>query len=119
MGQRHPSASSRVLLVESNAIIGVDLADQLERGGYEVAGPFACAAAAKWLQSRTPDLAVLDVDLQSGPCVELARELRQRGVPLLIFSAHDRQHALAEFRCLRWLPMPAPRDALHIALQAL
>jgi DNA-binding response OmpR family regulator len=121
MGQPSLLASTPtcVLLVESNAIIGLDLADQLERHGYDVAGPFACATAVRWLRSLTPDLAILDVDLQSGACVELARELRRRGVPILIFSAHDQKNALEEFRTLPWLSMPASRDALHVALKAL
>jgi DNA-binding response OmpR family regulator len=119
MGQRFAAAGTCVLLVESSAIIGLDLADELESQGYEVEGPFACAAAAQRLKTRTPDLAILDVDLRSGSCVGLARELRAREVPILIFSAHDRSDALAEFRSLPWLAMPAPKHALHAALRDL
>ncbi len=115
---RHPQPAlrSRVLLVESNAIIGLDLAEQLEALGYTVSGPFAEARALEHLKASTPDLAILDADLRSGICVELARELRGRGVPMLVFSCYDQSNALPEFRNLPWLPMPAPITALHAAL---
>ena len=119
MGQRFTATGTCVLLVESSAIIGLDLADELESQGYDVEGPYACAAAAQWLTTRSPDLAILDVDLRSGPCVGLARELRDREVPILIFSAHDRSQALAEFQSLPWLAMPAPKHALDAALRDL
>ena len=119
MGQRPTATAPCVLLVESSAIIGLDLADDLEGQGYDVAGPFACAAGLDWLKTFTPDIAVLDVDLQSGACVGLVRELRARRVPVLVYSAHRQGDALAEFRSLPWLPMPAPREALRSALRAL
>jgi len=119
MGQSTTFTSSTVLLVESSAIIGLDLADELERQGYGVVGPFACATALEWLKSATPDIAVLDVDLQSGSCVVLARGLRARNVPILVFSAHDQRHSLPEFQDLAWLSMPAPMSALDVALRSL
>lgn len=119
MGQQNNPTSATVLLVESSAIIGLDLAEELERLGYAVGGPLACAAALEWLETGTPAMAVLDVDLQSGGCVDLARELRARGVPILVFSAHDQRHCLAEFQDLPWLSMPAPMNALGTALAAL
>lgn len=119
MGQRLAATGTCVLLVESSAIIGLDLADDLETQGYAVQGPFACAAASEWLRTRTPDVAVLDVDLQSGSCVTLARELRARAVPILVFSAHDRACALPEFSSLPWLAMPASKHALRSALAEL
>jgi DNA-binding response OmpR family regulator len=119
MGHPPTSLRSRVLLVESNAIIGLDLADQLDSRGYEIAGPFTCISALGWLESDTPDVAVLDADLRSGTCAKLTHELIADGVPVLIFSAHDQRHAPIEFRHLPWLSMPAPVDALHTALRVL
>jgi DNA-binding response OmpR family regulator len=118
MGPFTPSGAS-VLLVESSAIIGLDLAEELERLGYGVVGPFACGMALQWVGTATPDLALLDVDLRSGPCLALARELRARRVPILVFSSHDRRSSLTEFHDLPWLSMPAPMDRLDAALRAL
>src|SRR5829696_8566195 len=119
MGQSTTFRSPTVLLVESSAIIGLDLYDELERQGYGVVGPFACDRALEWLETGTPEVAVLDVDLQSGACVVLARGLRARNVPILVFSAHDQRHSLPEFRDLAWLSMPAPMSALDVALRSL
>jgi DNA-binding response OmpR family regulator len=117
---RHPQpVRSRVLLVESNAIIGLDLAEDLEACGYQVSGPFAAAIALEYLQGSTPDVAVLDADLRTGVSVDLTRALCARGVPMLIFSCYDQKHALPEFRGLPWLSMPASLETLHAALELL
>lgn len=108
-----------VLVVEQNAIIGLSLADDLEEQGYTVAGPLSCIGALKWLQACTPDLAILDADLQSGYCTEIARLLRARDVPLLVFSSHERRHAAAEFRNLPWISMPAEFGTLLRGLRNL
>ncbi len=119
MGQCLPLTRPRVLVVASNAVIGIDLADELERLGYAMAGSFTCARAADWLVASKPDLAILDVDLRSGPCVSLVRVLREQGVPVLVYTAHDQRHALPEFKSLPWLTMPLPTSALHAAVRAL
>src|SRR4051812_16414375 len=77
-----------VLLVEDDAVVAIDLEDSLREGGYAVAGSFStCAAATKWLDTETPDMAMLDVMLSDGPCNELAAELSRRDVPFIVFSS--------------------------------
>jgi DNA-binding NtrC family response regulator len=114
-----PHHPARVLIVENNALIGLDLADDLEVQGYGTAGPFTCAAALKWIEGNTPDVAILDVGLQSGLCVQLARELRRRTVPLIVYSAYDQSLALPEFRNVPWIPMPASRQILRETMDKL
>jgi DNA-binding NtrC family response regulator len=108
---------SCALIVESNAAIGLYLADNLEDQGYAPAGPFTCAGAIEWLATHTPDIAVLDVDLQSGSCVEMARELKRRNVPIIVYSAHEPRYALPEFQQVPWVCIPSSTDALHKALK--
>lgn len=80
--------SQRILVVEDECLIGLCLAEELEALGFEVVGPFAtCAEASAWLSSNTPDMAALDILLRGGPCLEIARELRRRRVPMLFFTA--------------------------------
>ena len=65
-----------VLVLEDEALIALNLQDELQDAGYEVAGPFTtCAAALEWLQTETPDTAILDAALKDGPCREIALEL--------------------------------------------
>jgi DNA-binding response OmpR family regulator len=77
----------QVLVAEDQGAIGIALEDALADEGYTVAGPFASrSSACAWLEVNTPDLALLDLLLRDGPCVELARTLRRRDVPVVFFS---------------------------------
>jgi DNA-binding response OmpR family regulator len=117
------SASARpcCLILEDQALIGMSLEAYLAEAGFGVAGPFMTnVAASAWLQAHTPDLALLDVMLKDGPCVEIARELRARGVPFAIYSGLRPSDDLpAEFRGAPWLEKPAERPALARTLAAL
>jgi DNA-binding response OmpR family regulator len=110
-----------VLILEDEALIALNLQDELQDAGYRIAGPFTtCAAALEWLQTATPDTAVLDAALKDGPCREIALELSRREVPFLIYSGHheDRQ-LLAEFDHLTWIEKPVPPSVLVQACQQL
>jgi DNA-binding response OmpR family regulator len=103
-----------VLVLEDEALIAINLQDELQDAGHAVAGPFtACSAALEWLQTATPDMAILDAALNDGSCHSVAVELRRRGVPFLIYSGHqeDRQ-LLAEFRQITWIEKPVPPEVL-------
>jgi DNA-binding response OmpR family regulator len=87
--ERHPPPSRPPRPPPSRAF-ALELADSLTRAGFDVAGPFAsCAEAEKWLTTGAPDAAILDNLLKDGPCDALARDLSQRGVPIIMFSGHD------------------------------
>lgn len=90
-----PSASQRqrpglilILIVEDEPLIGLDLAGTLEEHGFEVLGPaLTVAAALQLLESRSPDAAVLDVNLGRERVTPVARWLRGRGVPFVLASS--------------------------------
>ena len=51
-----PSSKPLVLVLEDEAIIALNLQDELQDSGYTVAGPFtSCGAAFQWLEAATPD----------------------------------------------------------------
>ncbi len=108
-----------VLILEDEALIALDLHDELRDAGYEVAGPFTtCAAALSWLQTATPDTAILDAALKDGPCRAIAQELTRREVPFLIYSGyHEDRLLLAEFPHVTWIEKPAPCSVLVEACQ--
>ena len=109
----------RVLLAEDQLLIGMDLADELEARGFEVAGSFpSCREALDWLAASSPDIAILDVKLKDGSSLELARELRRRGVPFVFFSgSRGTQDGLrTEFSDVPWVLKPARLDQLLQAL---
>ena len=110
-----------VLVLEDEALIALNLQDELQDAGHEVAGPFtACSAAHEWLRTATPGMAILDTTLKDGPCREIALELSRREVPFLIYSGyqHDRQ-LLSEFDHITWIEKPVPSEVLVQACQQL
>jgi DNA-binding response OmpR family regulator len=109
------------MVVEDEAIIAMSLEDGLSDKGFEVIGPFSsCAAALASLETATPDLAILDAVLSDGPCLELARELRRRGVPFMIYSgaaAFD-EHA-SELDGVPWVEKPSSFETVLEAAMGL
>ena len=128
IGSVHPFPSPLVckdtselaLVVEDEAVIGLDICDGLEAFGYVAAGPFThCRQALGWLQRFTPSLAILDYALRDGACMERTRELQSRRVPLLIYSGHGRTRDFAtEFPDVPWLGKPAALASMLAACGA-
>ena len=106
-----------VLAVEEQSPVhGALVGRALTEAGARLAGPFnSCNDAVSWLETNTPELAVLDVALGDEPCAEVARELRQNGIPFVVFSTFSREDAPPEFRNAPWIEKPA-MDHLVIAL---
>jgi DNA-binding response OmpR family regulator len=111
---KHTGNGPLVLIVEDEAIIALNLQDELQDSGYSVAGPFTtCAEALAWLQSKTPDVAVLDTVLKDGACREIALDLASRKIPFLIYSGHrEDRDLLAEFHHVPWIEKPVPPSVL-------
>lgn len=110
----------RCLIVEDQALIGMSLEAYLEDAGYDVIGPFMRRAQAlAWLETDTPELALLDVMLPDGSSVDLAHELRQRGVPFAIYSGLKPATDTPEFQGVPWLEKPMSRVALKEVLARL
>jgi DNA-binding response OmpR family regulator len=113
--------SPLVFVLEDEALIALNVQDELQDAGYEVAGPFsACSAALEWLRTTTPDVAILDTALKDGSCHGVALELTHRKVPFLIYSGfqEDRQ-LLSEFHHIPWIEKPVPAAVLVQACQQL
>lgn len=115
-----PSCERRVLVIEDDALIAIDLCDALEQTGYRVAGPARTIQDAHLLlDEQTPTVAVVDIRLKDGPCTSIVRELRSRGVPFVVHSASRRDDAVADFLDAPWCPKPAWPHDLLVLLDAL
>jgi DNA-binding response OmpR family regulator len=111
-------AASIVLVAEDETVVGLALEDALSQAGYTVAGVFATSSAAlEWLEHRRADAAVLDLILRDGPSVDLLRELKSRGVPILLYSAFNKLPD--EFRELPCILKPGTFDQIVKALDKL
>ncbi len=80
----------RVLIAEDETIIRLDLAEMLERAGFDV-----CAQARDGLEavdlarSERPDVAVLDVKMPRLDGIEAARRiLEERPIPIVMLTAY-------------------------------
>ncbi len=105
------TGSPLVLIVEDETMIAMMIEDELVDAGYDVAGPFAAGSGAlSLLSTNTPDVAVLDTQLQDG-----SFELRRRGIPFVVYSGATNTH-MTELAGAPWVAKPAPGKALLDAL---
>jgi DNA-binding response OmpR family regulator len=111
--------SVRVLVVEDEAILAIDIAEQLTQAGFLVIGPApSVAKALKLIMEVGCDVAVLDVNLRDETAEPIARELRSRRTPFLFLSAVSRDHLPSGFNDEMLLPKPARPAVLFAALQS-
>lgn len=82
---------ARILLIEDQSLIGIDLALTLQSLGYDVAGPCRTVAEAAAVNGQIhPDIAVLDIDLgEDGNSFDLARRLRNDVVSCIFVSGYS------------------------------
>jgi AmiR/NasT family two-component response regulator len=82
---------SRLIIVEDEAIVAADIAIRLDELGYDVVGTAARGQEALALAERVhPDLVLMDINLQdSMDGIEVAHELRKRGVPVVFLTAYS------------------------------
>lgn len=97
----------RILVLEDEAIVGMDLACSLEESGFAVLGPFTTAEKAlDALQSTRPDMALLDLNLGQGRTSEaVARHLTTHDIPFMFLtgygaSSHPVIEAFAHADCV-------------------
>jgi DNA-binding NarL/FixJ family response regulator len=115
----------RILIVEDDYFVALELEHRLLAAGYEIAGIAATAeeALAK-ARSGSPDLAVMDIRL-AGPRdgIEAATELVGLGIPSIFATAHadaETRRRAEQARPLGWLQKPyAPESVIALIEQAL
>ncbi|WP_280136879.1 response regulator [Microvirga vignae] len=109
------------MIVEDQALIGMSLEASLEEAGFAVEGPFMSnAQALSWLESDAPDIALLDVMIRDGTSVEIARELKSRGIPFVIYSGlPPKKGGPPELQNVPWLEKPISRETLAAVLEDL
>lgn len=85
--------SLRILIVEDEILIGLELESLLQDMGHEVAGVASSSAEAVALgQKLRPDLAFVDIHLVDGPTgVDVARRLVEQGVTVLFMTANTKR----------------------------
>ena len=91
-------ARGRVLVVEDEPIVALELAHCLREAGFSVIGPSRSAAQAlELLDSFGCDAAVLDINLGDETSEPVARELIRLGKPFVTVSGYSRDQRPAIF----------------------
>ena len=115
-----PPARPRVLLVEDEALVAVELADLLGFFGCQVDGVFGVLGdALAWLDARTEPLdgAVLDINLGGQMVFPLADKLRERGVPFVFATGYSHLEELVRYKDAVVLAKPIVDDDLESAVR--
>lgn len=85
-----PARRPVCLLAEDEAFLATLLEVEFTEAGFDIAGPFKRVEdALGWLQTATPDIAVIDTILADGPSAALAVALRERAVRFIVHSGSD------------------------------
>lgn len=97
----------RILVVEDEALILLDLEDTLLGLGHSVVSSSTVKEAQVSLESEQFDLAVIDFHLRDGTSETLAHTLADRGVPFILCTGTARPNELRDVpRAIRILEKP-------------
>ena len=101
--------NGRILIVEDDFFIRIDLESILRDAGAHVVGPCSgIADALAALADGNVTAAILDVRLGRGTVAPVARELTKKGIPFVFYSGQlDADPTLAEWPNCRILTKPA------------
>jgi DNA-binding response OmpR family regulator len=116
-----PLAGERILIVEDEAFIMLDLKSGLEEAGAsKVVEARALREALSLASVEDVSAAILDVRLGSDGSGAVANVLHERGIPFLFYSGQPATDpVLAAWPEVRAVSKPAPFRALIGALQSL
>ncbi|HWK41003.1 MAG TPA: response regulator [Croceibacterium sp.] len=114
-----PPSRPRVLVVEDEFIIALDLAETVKDIGFTVEGPFSDKPSAfRALDGGMPDAAILDVWINDGEVFPLADALAEAGVPIIFHSGHvDPAEIAARYPHALACSKPCPPTIIIGALQ--
>jgi CheY-like chemotaxis protein len=120
MASRSPSERPKVLVVEDEFIIALDLSETVQDLGYQLEGPFEGneEAIEAIEDDGLPDAAILDVFTADGEIYPLADRLVEAGVPIVFHSGHvTPAEVKARYPDAQACAKPCPPDRLIDALQ--
>jgi DNA-binding NtrC family response regulator len=103
----------RILLVEDEYFVAIEVVRALEDEGAVAVGPTRTVQEARKVMEREAiDAAILDINLHNQPVFPLADELEQRKVPFVFATGYGEQAIPARFRHVPRFEKPLDLDAL-------
>jgi PAS domain S-box-containing protein len=110
----------RILVIEDEPLVAMDIESQLCAEGYEVVGPVGDFESAKRLIGEASfDAALLDVNLSGHPVDELAASLRRKAVRFAFATGYGGEALPLAFRDTPLLLKPFSREQLLATTEGL
>ena len=110
----------RILLVEDEPLVAMDIEAELIASGCEIVGPAESVETALRLIESTPcDAALLDANLAGDPVDEVAAALVRGGIPFAFATGYGRGALPPAFRDAAILTKPFHRNQLVAVLEGL
>lgn len=108
----------KVMIVEDEVFLALDLQDHLESLGLKVVGlAHTLDDALSLAETIDIDFAVLDINLRGEKSLPVARRLRERDVPFLFVTGYDRSGLDPDLKDAVVLSKPLSRDHLETAIE--
>ncbi len=114
--------ASHILVVEDETVVAMDIEASLKGLGYDVAVANSSEEALQQVESRRPDLALMDIQLGEGPDgIETATKIRERyGIPSVYLTANaddDTIRRAREAEPAGYILKPFRERELHATVQ--
>lgn len=106
------STSVRILILEDDPFIALDLAQIVETMGHEIVEVCNCIAAARRQVDNRVDFALLDIDVRDGKSFAVATALEERGIPFAFVSGSCPEDLPVGLRGANFIPKPFSEAAI-------
>lgn len=117
--REHPPRM-RILIIEDEPIIALDLQDLLEDAGFDVVGVAEqLATAMELIESAAFDAAIVDANLRGVSSSPAALALADRRVPFIVLSGYSLKQQDAAFASAVFIQKPCRPAQLISALKAI
>lgn len=123
MTSNNEAPPTKILIVEDEVLIALDLESRLIRMGYLICGRAATGRAALAMVERDrPDLVLMDINIEGGmDGIETADDIRLKfGIPVIFLTAYDDDHRLESAKLTQpfgYLMKPFHDKDLKITIQ--
>jgi PAS domain S-box-containing protein len=113
-------AGKRILVIEDEPLVAMDLESSLQAAGCEVVGPAGTLVHAMSLVAQADyDVALVDVNLAGRPVDEIATALTQKNRPFAFVTGYGREALPRGFRDAVVLNKPFSQEQLLASLEVL
>jgi PAS domain S-box-containing protein len=111
-----PEDHRKILLVEDEELVALELSAELSRLGWAIVGPAGTLAEAQALLSKEVDAAVLDVNLHGRSIFPVAEQLQKLRVPFVFCTGYEIVDPQGRFPDAPVIRKPARPAAVSAAL---